>query len=284
MPDSGGSMCPTRCEAREVISLEEILRYMSQKQRDNKLSYDEVYDAFFLGLGHVGRNNLKNYLRNGPPANPRDDTVATFREAYRRAQLQTCPEYIMHKLMLSTLACVDPSPEVFARFRGGYDTWRRGRYGVEQGRLRIDLHEVAGTPYHWQEHERVVDAQTQAKIHFKYKGPVYFLARNMHLLGLGPGYIRNTKCLGVHDPREKVQRGMYLSEEYTDNNPFAARILFLHDEWLRVNRDLVTEAWVLAKLTEGTTPDGSGSPFGMYMSGAASLGTRLPSTTEPTET
>lgn len=263
MPDSSGPMAHDRSDARYEETLETILRYFSKMQHDKQWSYGQLHDAFFIG--RVAPNSLKNYLRYGPPASPRPGTVTAFRAAYRQAQIQTCPDFGNHEFTLNKVGCADPSPKVFARYEGGYDTWRIGRTGLVCGRLRIGRHEVSGTPYHWQEHERVMNAETQEKVLFKYEGPVYFLARTVHLRGFGDGSIRDTKCLGTHDPRRKVWRGIYLSEEWIDNNPFAAKILFLHDDWLKENGHLVTDAWLLATLASGTPRAKDSGPHAIFM-------------------
>ena len=144
MPDSSGPMGMGKSEARNEPSLEAILRYFSKLQHDNRWAYDQLYEAYFKECS-ISRNSLRNYLRKGPPATPRPGTVTAFRAAYRRAQLQTCPEFSNHVFTLEKVGCADPSPKVFARYEGGYDSYRIGRTGIERGRLRIGTHELFGS-------------------------------------------------------------------------------------------------------------------------------------------
>lgn len=230
-------------------SLKTMIAFFGKLRAKQGWSHKKLHQTYFSD--RVSMATLKLFLSGNVPNRPHIPTLKGFRDAYEQARVEQHPDYIMYKLKIAKLKRPEPSDGEMARYTGDYETWRFSRNGLVQGTLRIDRHPDSRIPYHWQEHQRMVGARLQQNRVFKYEGPIYLLTHNLHLSALGDGYFRNTKCIRVHDPRKQEMVGMYLSEEFGTNNPFAVKVLFLHEEWLQDNRDKVTQEWICGMLRNG---------------------------------
>lgn len=227
-------------------SLKAISAFFKKHRAKQGWSLKRLHKLYFDD--QVPMPTLKAYLSGHVPDNPHIATRKAFLSAYDKARVSEHPDYLLYKLNLAKLKRPEPSEGEVARYCGEYETWRFTRKGLVHGKLRIGRHPESGIPYHWQEHQHRPSARLDPDHVFKYEGPIYLLARNVHLSAIGDGYFRNTKCLRVHDPRKQELVGMYLSEAFPNNTPFAVKVLFLHKEWLEVNRDKVTEEWIRGRL------------------------------------
>ena len=237
-------------------TLKTIRSFFGKLRAETGWSYDELHKAYFVD--RISLANLKDFLRTGGPDKPHIQTVRAYREAYEQARAEQHPDYTMYRLKLDRLKRPEPSDGELALYTGRYDTWRFTRTGLVRGTLRIGRHPDSRVPYHWQEHQDVVSPRSTQPRKFEYEGPIYLLAANVHLSAIGDGYFRNTKCRRIHDPRKREWVGMYLSEEFRTSDPFAVKVLLLHEEWLKIHSEKVTDVWVRSLLRNGAPRNKSG--------------------------